>query len=382
MGAVTSRARAAALAPGGETRLYDFVALGLAAYVHARYRVRLLGAPFALRDRMLLASSHRSDDDIPLLVGALYRPAHGLVRTGPPVHFVVRDDLFVPGFFAGYPPGVPRALRRMLFHVSIGPVLRHRLPCHPARRPTGMRIVQLLRFAPELPLDELLPPPVLEPLRRRAAELGDPPPRRAADVLSGDYADLLWRVTRREEADEPAAEPFWRERRAGAVRDFRELVDVVRAGRPLLICPEGRPSPDGTLGPVMDGVAGLVRRGAPESLVPIAPAYDPLVEGRTRAYVGVGEPVAPPEDAAVVLGLLRRTTPLTVGASLAAALADGADPESRLAADVEEALGQGRPVEPELADPAVRRERLATARRLAAGRDLTRLVNEYRSARS
>ncbi|HET7573334.1 MAG TPA: hypothetical protein VFJ77_11775 [Gaiellaceae bacterium] len=376
-----TRPRAPVPEPRGETRLYDAVAAGLAGYAHARYRIRVLGAPFRLADGTLVVSTHRSDDDVPLIVGALYRRAHGLVRTGAPVHFVVRDDLFEPGFFAGYPPGVPRALRRLLFHVSIGPVLRRLLPCHPARRPGGMRLVQLLRRYPELPLEELLPPALLEPLRARARELGRAP-RFARDVLDGDYADLLWRVTERQEVVETASVEFWDERRHAAARDFRDLVDVLRAGRPLLICPEGRPSPDGAIGPLLGGVSALVRRGDPERLVPIAPAYDPLGEGRARAYVGVGTAVAPLADAAAILALLRRATPLTVGSSLAAALADGDDPERRLAADVEAARAEGRPHEPELADAAVRRARLAEARRAAAGRDLGRLVAEYRSARA
>lgn len=375
-----TRARPPATAPGSESRLYDAVALGLSVYARRRYRIRVLGAPFELRGRTLLASTHRSDDDIPLLVGALYRQAHGRLRRGPGIHFVVRDDLFEPGFFAGYPPGVPRPLRRALFHVGIGPVLRRLLPCHPARRPTGARLVQILRAHRELPLAALLPPPLLEPLLERAARLGRSP-RLVGDVVHGDYADLLWRVTEREEVAAAPTEPFWRERRRQAALDFRELVDVLRAGRPMLICPEGRPSPDGAIGPVLGGVAGLVRRGGPERLVPLAPTYDPLVDGRPLAYVGVGAPLEPPGDPAEVLDLLRRTTPLTVGASLAAALADGDDPEARLAADVEAARDEGRPHEPELADPAVRRVRLAAARRAGEGRDLTRLATEYRSAR-
>lgn len=371
-------ARPAALR--GESRLYDLVALGLWAYVHARYRVRVVGAPFVLEEGTLVVSTHRSDDDIPLIAGALYRQAHGLVRRNAQLHFVVRDDLFDPGFFAGYPPRVPRLLRRVLFSVGVGSVLRGWLPCHPIRVATRMRLVQFLRDHPDEPLEALLPPSLLAPLLVRAQRLGRTP-RLGRDVLSGDYADLLWRVTEQAELPEGTAEEWWRARRAGAAADFRELVDVLRAGRPLLICPEGRPSPDGTVGPLMSGVAALVRRGAPRSLVPVAPAYDPLVRGRPRAYLGVGEPVAPRSDPDEVLDLLRRTTPLTVGSSLAAALADGADPEARLAADVEEAREQGRPYEPELDDPAVRAGRLAEARRAAGGRDLSRLEREYRSAR-
>ncbi|HZT52859.1 MAG TPA: hypothetical protein VE995_00590 [Gaiellaceae bacterium] len=373
-------ARAAA-ALRGESAFYDLVALGLSVYARARFRIRVLGAPVERRAGMLYVSTHRSDDDVPLLVAALYGRVHELPRHGPAVHFVVRDDLFEPGFFAGYPSGLPRLARRLLWRVSVGAILRRHLPCHPAAWPNGMRLVQLLRGCPDTPLEELLPEPLLAPLRARAAELGEAP-RLARDVLRGEYADLLWRLTSREEADEPAAQAWWRSRREAAIRDFQELVDVLRAGRSLFICPEGIPSADGTIGPLMGGVSGLAKRGEPEALVPLAPAYDPLVRGRPRAYVGVGAPTDPQLEVEETLALLRRTTPLTVGSSLAAALADGADPEERLARDVERARAEGRPHEPELADPGVRRERLAEARSAAAGRDLTRLVNEYRSARA
>lgn len=380
--ATRGQARARTAAAGGDTRLYDLVALGLAVYARTRFRIRVLGGPLTLAPGTLLVSTHRSDDDVPLLVGSLYRQAHGLVRRGPPVHFAVRDDLFIAGFFAGFPPGVPRLLRRILFGLTIGPVLRRLLPCHPVRSGVRMRIVELLRDSPQEALDALLPPELLEPLLARAAEFRREA-RLARDLLDGDYADLLWRVVDAGEVPSPAAEPTWRARRADATGDFHELVAVVRAGGSLFICPEGRPSPDGEIGPLMGGVASLVRRAEPVALLPLAPAYDPLVEGRRPlALVGVGPPVEPPAGADAVLALLRRTSPLTVGSSLAAALADGDDPEARLAADVEAARAEGRPYEPELERREARRARLAVARGLAAGCDLTRLEREYRSARS
>jgi hypothetical protein len=54
----------------------------------------------------------------------------------------------------------------------------------------------------------------------------------------------------------------------------------------------------------------------------------------------------------------------------------------RLEADVEAARSEGRPYDPQLSDPELRLRRLAVARRLSEGRDLSRLVREYRSARA
>ncbi|HZD86953.1 MAG TPA: hypothetical protein VE088_02995, partial [Gaiellaceae bacterium] len=200
-----------AAATGGESRFYDLVALALGRYVRARFRVRVLGAPLELRHPSLVVSSHRSDDDVPLLVAALYRAAHGPLRRGPAVHFVVRDDLFEPGFFAGYPRGVPRRLRRLLWPVGVGPVLRRHLPCHPAAWPNAARLVQLLRAHPDVPLEELLSMPLLDPLQTRGDVLGRLP-RLARDVLDGDFADLLWPVVERAELNETVADEWWSRR--------------------------------------------------------------------------------------------------------------------------------------------------------------------------
>jgi hypothetical protein len=153
-------------------------------------------------------------------------------------------------------------------------------------------------------------------------------------------------------------------------------VELVRGGGTLMIFPEGRPSPDGDMGPMQRGIAALVRRARPATLRPLAPAYDPLTAGRPYAYMGIGEPAPPPADDDAVLALLRRTTPLTAGQLVAAGAADRADSE------IEQALAEGRPVAPELLDPGRRRARLEDAVRAAGRAPLERLVREYRSARA
>ena len=352
------------------TRLYEVVALVLGAYARARFRVRTVGAPFRPPPGALVVSSHRSDDDVPLIIATLYRPLHGRWRRNARLHFAVRDDLFLPGFFAGYPPHVPRLVRRAVFPLNVGPVLRTLLPCHPIRSATKMRLYEYLREHPDERLDVLLPPRLAAPFDGMTY---------ARDVLNGDFAPQLWTAIEPDDVAGPHADASWARRRAGAREDFRDLVEVVGSGEPLCIFPEGRPSPDGALGPVLGGVDAIVRRAKPSVVVPIAPAYDPLVDGRTHAFIGVGEPVAPPVD---VLELLRRTTPLTVGESVAAAIADGVDPYARLDDDVAAARESGRPYEPELDDAGVRDVRVETALRHARGRDLARLVLGYRSARA
>ena len=354
-------------------RLYDLGAYGVAAYARARFRVRALGERFELAPRTLIVSSHRSDDDVPVLVACLYSQAHGRWRRNPRLHFAVRDDLFVPGFFAGYPKRLPAPLRRALFRLDVGPVLRTQLPCHPIRSATRLRLADFLREHPDDLLAELLPAELAAPFG--AARTG-------RDALRAEHAQELWREVTPEELDTPAAAGAWARRRAGALDDFRELVDVIRNGDVLAIFPEGRPSPDGEIGPILDGVTAIVRRAQPERIVALAPAYDPLVRGRTHAFLGVSGPHAPTDDARELLALLRRTTPLTVGDSVAAALADRADPERRLAEDVEAAREERRPYEPELDDPEVRQVRVAVAAGLAGGHPLDRLVRAHRSARA
>lgn len=353
-------------------RAYDAVALGLGAYARSRFRLRVLGEPFVLDPGAIVVASHRSDDDVPVLIGALYRAAHGRLRRNPPIHFAVRDDLFLPGFFAGYPCGLPLWARRLAFPIGIGDVLRERLPCHPIRSADRMRLAELLREHPDAPVAELLPDELLAPFLERGLAAG----ARASDVLRGRYADLLWRVAAVDELPGELAAESWRRRAAAATADFRELVELVRRGEPLLLFPEGRPSPDGSLGPVQRGLGALVRRGRPRGIRPLAIAYDPLTRGRPYACIGVGPLVPPDLDPGQVLALLRRTTPLTAGQLVAAGGADRADEE------VEAALAEGRPVVPELLEPGRRRARLAEAREAAAGAPLERLGREYRSARA
>jgi len=331
----------------GEGPLYDVTAGVLTAYARTRYRVRTLGARFTMEPRTLIVSSHRSDDDVPVLVACVYRQAHGRRRRGPGLHFAVRDDLFLRGFFGGYPAGLPEPVRRALYRVDLGRFMHERLPCHPIRSATRMRLVEYLRaFEPE------------------------------STLLRAEHAQKLWSVLTPDELDVPTA---WAQRRSAALEDFRELVGVVRDGGTLVIFPEGRPSPDGTVGPLMDGVGAIVRRARPSRVVAFAPAYDPLVGGRPRAYLAVSAAAPPDVD---VLDLLKRTTPLTVGDSVAAALADRGDPERRLGDDVAAARDEGRPYEPELDDPEVRRRRVETALRVAGRRPLERLVRTYKSVRA
>jgi 1-acyl-sn-glycerol-3-phosphate acyltransferase len=183
-----------------------------------------------------------------------------------------------------------------------------------------MRVIELARIAPSLPIDNL---PVADALRERAMRLGRAEPRYAGDVLSRRYADLLWTVVTRDDAPRPAH--AWASRLTHAREDLSRLVDLLRNGQSLLLFPEGRPSPDGAVAPLQRGVGLLVRRGRPRRVVPLGIAYDPIGRGRTRALLRIGDPVAPPrEDIEPSLHeLLCRTMPRSTGAAAAFAYQHG-----------------------------------------------------------
>ena len=362
--------------------LYD--AVGVAMFVYSRlvFDLRVFWeGEFRLDEGTLLVCSHRSDHDVPIICGSLYVPGNVWRHRRTRPWFAVRDDLFLRGFFAGYPPRLSPRARRLLYPLGVArPLLRNQ--CLPIRSPQKLRLAELLRAEPGLELSHALPETKLAELRRRAEELALPEPRLARNVLRGEFADLLWTVHDRKSISAPELEQVWHERRRTATQDFHALADVLARGETLLLFPEGRPSPDGAIGPLQPGVTALVRRGSPRWLQPVALAYDPLTAGRTRAYLRFAPRVEPPSEHVEerVLELLRRTTPLTPGQLVAA----GRDADPEVEEEVEAARAAGRPFEPRLVDPEGRRRLLDEARAAAeraAPETLARLAREHASAR-
>ena len=364
--------------------LYDAVGIGMWVYTNAAFRVTVLGPRrFRLDPGTLIVSTHRRESDVPVICPPLYFGARLWRNRTDRMSFSAREDIFLPGFFAGFPPNLSPRARRLLFPLGVGRFLR-RVQVHPISSAHVALAGELLRARPDAPLEELLPPALADEFRAGAHDRGLEPPVRAADVLRGDYADLLWRRASRDEA--PSLDDFWGRKAARAAADFRGLVELVRGGGTLVLFPEGRPSPDGEIGPVRRGLAALVRRARPAWFLPIGLAYDPLGRGRTRVFVSLRPRVEVPEGdvEAATLRLLRGATPLTFGQYVAHELVAGGGPElAGLAAAVEEARAEGRPVDPDLLDPARRGPRLAEAVAAAAARpaDLPFLAREYTSAR-
>lgn len=201
--------------------------------------------------------------------------------------------------------------------------------------------------------------------------------------MRGANADVLWEPVSRGEGPDA----FWSARAMRATADFRELVGLMRAGKSLVVFPEGRPSPGGEVGPLRRGLDALVRRGKPERILPVTLAYDPLVQRRTDVLLVFGETFAPPGDGLeeVLLQRLKQNTALTVGQFVAHELFEGREPHpAALAAELESSRALGRPVDPELADPARRAAKLAHARAAAEAKpdEIPFLAREFESARS
>lgn len=371
--------------------LYDTVARGMWVYSNAAFRVeKLTPAPFRLQPGTLIVATHRKESDVPVICPPLYFGAR-LQRNVPArMHFAARDDMFLPGFFAGFPAGLSPLARRLLYGVHVArwlPVVR----VHPIRSASIARLGEVLEARAEALLEELVPAETAAVLRARATARGLPAPSRGADVLRGEYADLLWQAVSPGNGVVEGLDGFWSARAARAARDFRGLVEVLRTPASLVVFPEGRPSPDGEIGPIRPGIGALLRRGRPVAIQPVGLAYDPLVRGRTRIVIAFPDPVEPPESKeadAPLLGLMRRSLPLTAGQVAAHRLLAGAEADPRalereLAEAVEAARAERRPVERALLVPETRRARLAEALAVAPAKPaaLPFLAREYRSAR-
>jgi hypothetical protein len=353
------------------------------AQTRASFRVHVFGPRhFRLHPGTLIVATHRRESDVPVISPFLYFRARLWRYRSEGMHFAARDDLFLPGFFAGFPPGLRPRVRRLLYPIGVGRFLPW-VAVHPISSASTARAADVVRDVPDAPLADVLPGGLAEAFTVRAGERGLPKPVRARDVLRSDYADLLWRVSSAD--DSPSLDDFWGRRAARAAADFRDLVELIRAGGSLVVFPEGQPSRDGNIGPLRRGLGALVRRGRPAWFLPVAVAYDPLGSGRTRAFVSIAPLVEPPsrdvEEA--TLSLLKRAMPLTCGQFVAHELLARRTPDLRsLAEAVDEARAQGRPVDPELVDPGRRGERLsealAAAERVPA--ELPFLAREYESA--
>lgn len=365
--------------------LYDLVGTGMWAYTNAAFRVRFVGERgWRIRRGEMLVATHRAETDVPLICGQVFFPGRVCFSRKTRLHFAAREDMFERGFFAGFPPGLPIWARRLLYPLDVGPFLPH-VRVRPLPYPSA-DLLRLGRALEEVETDtrlaELLPGELVCRLEDRARRAGLRRPTVVSDVLRGEFADILFESYPREVLCSPLLEPVWRRRLDRATEQIREIIDLIRAGEPILFFPEGRPSPDGAIGPFRPGLRLLVRRAKPASISPVALSYDRIVTGRPLAYFAMGRSIEPPGNAVddVLLGLLRRTMPLTCGQTVAVVLREAASSgrdtiraselESRLVEELAAARASERPFDERLENPGHRYRRLEEALQWATQRGL------------
>ena len=238
----------------------------------------------------------------------------------------------------------PHALRRPGRHVPAG--LLRRVPARPAA--AGAAAPLPGRRRPLAPARERLPDPQRERRARRARCWPRAPERaarRSSCPGSGGGAPRAGRRVRARRRRRAAAtcsaattptcsgsrsRPRTRRasRSSGAAAPRRP---PATSGRSSRSCAAGTSSssspragrrPTGRSARSGPGSARSSAAGKPRAIRPLALAYDPLVRGRTRVHLALGEPVEPPPDdvEGALLALLRLTMPLTCGQVVAARL--------------------------------------------------------------
>ena len=160
--------------------LYDAVGHGMWAYSHAAFRVsrstRGLRSRARDADRDHAPARDRRAGPAPALYFAMGRRRN----TSDRMHFAARDDMFLPGFFAGFPPDLPPRVRRLLYHVGVGRWLP-RVNVFPIRSAKVARVGEVLAAHADRPLAELLPEEDAAAFAERAAP---PHPRRGREMFS------------------------------------------------------------------------------------------------------------------------------------------------------------------------------------------------------
>jgi len=247
-----------------------------------------------LEPRTVIVFSHKRDIDIPALVYATFAAPFGVRWIGR-VTFIGRADIYVPGFLGLYYPQLPRALRRWLFLLDIGGILRM-LRVVPARTAGPRTIADWLRdlaplYPPDTPLGALLSADGLA----RAAQAGVPPELPLGAVFAWRYEEWL--------GQQVGPEMFGSEVMARLrVREAREVPRLLAVARKalrengiLVIAPEGQLSPDGRMRPFRSGLHYLLRDLPDASILPVGFTYDLLGQRRPVLFIRVGalRPVQP-----------------------------------------------------------------------------------------
>jgi hypothetical protein len=345
----------------------------------------------------IVAFAHKRDLDVPLLIAHLLGPPVWPRWLGR-VTFAGSAHLFLDGFLGLYFPQLGRPLRRLLYPISLGPVLR-------ALRivPLGLTGAQMVAewidglrtiYPDDTPLSAVLSRHGLA-LARAA---GVSPTLTLAEVRRWRYERLLMIQTGSELLNAAALGRLQYAQARAAPARFQVAADALQAGGALVIAPEGQLSPDGALQPPRSGVYRLLRTAPEAHVLPVATTYELLAdERRPRAFFSIGPPLAGlaalprREVEAVLYRELGRLGTVTLAHLVARAVFD--DPEwraaiptaelaARVAAEARRVAASGQPIDPALLDRAALARRFRILLRAARGRGLDARGGEVRIDRA
>src|SRR5829696_5496523 len=123
------------------------------AYSHASFRIETLGPRrFRLEPATMIVVTHRRETDVPVIGPVLYFGGRLWRNAGERMAFAARDDMFVRGFFAGFPEGLSPSVRRLLYRVGVGPGLPL-VHVHPIGSARLVLIKQVLEVRPAARLE-------------------------------------------------------------------------------------------------------------------------------------------------------------------------------------------------------------------------------------
>ena len=305
--------------------LYDAVGHGMWAYSNAAFRVDVLDRErFEPAPGTLVAVTHRRETDVPVICPPLYFAMGGTRRKTGRLHFAARDDMFLPGFFAGFPPelrcGLGGSSTRSGSRAGSPPSTSSRFAAPRSRAsgrclpPDAARRSTTCWRRGGCPTCGSAPRAAVFPVPRgpRTCSAASTPTFSGSRSRRGRRRPrgLLGRPGRPGRRRFPHPRPD----RPGRKRPRRLPRGKAVAGR------GDRPDPSRDRRPRAPRPARLPIR-------PLAIAYDPLVRGRPRVHLALGDPVEPPKDdvEGALLALLRLTMPLTCGQFVSTKLEAGAE---------------------------------------------------------
>jgi hypothetical protein len=127
------------------------------AYSNAAFRIVVVGPRrFRLEPGTIITVTHRRETDVPVISPPLYLGARLWRNVDDRMAFAARDDMFVRGFFAGFPEGLSPHARRLLYRIGVGPML----PLVQVHRIGSARLAHVKDVLEERPggaVDEVIP---------------------------------------------------------------------------------------------------------------------------------------------------------------------------------------------------------------------------------